>query len=223
MRAIKPLLLAVLLALPVWAALADSAFQTNDLASLNLGSVGEFWNDDKPEAHQDHGNFQRDPAYLGGSTLRGKNKAIAVAVFRSEAEAVKAMEALRADVASVIQPGGTNEFSGKWWFTSGIPNAVFVNYQNTIVTVSCYQSSFAESGALLQKTAASVIDRIKTAAMASNMRMGGSSLREACQFSAHSQPEFSHPFNSASNRSSGSPTTLLNEPEISSMIRSPCS
>jgi len=206
MRAIKPMLLTVLLALPVWAALADSAFQTNDLASLNLSTVGEFWNDDKPEANQNHSsaNFQRDPAYLGGSTFRGKNKAIAVAVFRSEAEAVKAMEALRADVASVIQPGGTN-------------------YQNTIVTVSCYQPSFAESGALLQKTAASVIDRIKTAAMASNMRMGGSSLREACQFSAHSQPEFFHPFNSASNRSSGNPTTLLNEPEIFSMIKSPCS
>jgi hypothetical protein len=165
------MLLTVLLALPMWAALADSAFQTNDLASLNLSTVGEFWNDDKPEAHQDHGNFQRDPAYLGGSTLRGKNKVIAVAVFQSEAEAVKAMEALRADVASVIQKGETNEFSGrKWWFTSGIPNAVFVNYQNTILTVSCYQPSFAESGALLRKTAASVIDRIKTAAKASNMR-----------------------------------------------------
>ena len=169
MRAIKALLLAILLALTGWTGLADSAIQTNALASLNLGNIGEFWNDDKPEAHQDHGNFQRDPAYLGGSTFRGKNKAIAVAVFGSEGEAVKAMEALRADVASVIQQGETNEFSGcKWWFTSGIPNAVFVNYQNTIVTVSCYQPSLAESSALLRKTAARVIERIKTAAQAFN-------------------------------------------------------
>jgi|GEM_PF-7052870 len=166
-RVIKPLLLASFLALPVWAALADSVFQTNDLASLNLGNVGEFWNNDKPEAHQDLGNFQRAPAFLGGSSFRGKNKAITVVVFRSEAEAVKAMEALRADVASVIQQGETNEFSGrKWWFTSGIPNAVFVNHQNTIVTVSCYQPSLAESGALLRKTAASIIDRIEITAEA---------------------------------------------------------
>ena len=136
MKTIQILLMAFLVPLRLWAEQPNAVFRTNDLAGLDLGNVGDFWKDDKPGVREDRSaaNFQREPTYLGGLRYAGKNKRIDVTVFQSEEYAVKAMEALRADVASVIEPGATNHFIGlKWWFTSGIPNGVFVICRNTVV------------------------------------------------------------------------------------------
>jgi hypothetical protein len=171
MKTIWIILMALLLSAQVWAEQPDSTFRTNDLPGLDLANLGDFWKDDAPPKREDASNayFQRAAAYLGGLRYIGRNKRVEVAVFRLQDDAVKAMEALRADVASVIVPGETNNFIGlKWWFTSGIPNAIFVNYRNTIVTASCYQPSFAESSALLRKAAVIIVDRIKNATETSN-------------------------------------------------------
>jgi hypothetical protein len=162
----------------------DSAFQASDLPSLDLANVGDFWKDDTSIVREDGagGSFSREKTCLGGLGYRGKNKGIQVAVFRSEEDAVKAMEALRADVASVILPGNATAWNQhdlrfahamtlprdaspwgerKWWFTfRAVPNAVYVNCRNTIVTVHCYQPPFDESKALLKKTAAMVAHRV---------------------------------------------------------------
>jgi hypothetical protein len=177
--------------LPIFVAAArsaqpDSAFQASDLPSLDLANVGDFWKDDTSIVREDSpgGNFSREKAYLRSLGYRGKNKGVQVTVFRSEEDAVKAMEALRGDVASVILPGDAtawnqhdvrfahahavtvpwdaSSFGGlKWWFTfRAIPNEIYVNCRNTIVRVHCYQPPFDESKALLKKTAAVVAHRV---------------------------------------------------------------
>jgi hypothetical protein len=162
----------------------DSAFQASDLPSLDLANVGDFWKDDESIVREDGtgGSFSREKAYLGSLGYRGKNKGVQVAVFSSEEDAVKAMEALRADVASVILPGNATAWNQhdlrfahamtvpwdanrlgelKWWFTfRAVPNAVYVNCRNAIVTVHCYQPPFDQSKALLKKTAAIVAHRV---------------------------------------------------------------
>ena len=141
----------------------DKFFPADSLGHLALAEVGTFWADDKPQVREDKSvaNFQRDAASLGGLRLRGKNKSITVAVFRMQQDAIRAMEELREDVASVIIPGGKHSlFPGLWWYTSGIPNAVFVNHENTIVRVSCYQPKYDKSKDVLIRTAAEVVDRI---------------------------------------------------------------
>ena len=130
---------------------------------MDLANVDDFWKDDQAQVREDRSsaNFQRATSYAGGLRFVGKNKRVEVAVFKTEGDVIKAMEALRSDVASVIEPGETNRFGGlKWWFTSGIPNGVFVVCRNTVVTVACYQPPYAESRFLLQATAATIADRI---------------------------------------------------------------
>ena len=171
MKTMKMILLIILLPLLTWAGQPIDTFQTNDLAGLDLANIGDFWKDDQPQVRGDRSaaNFQRDTSYVGGLRYLGKNKRVEVAVFRSDGDAVKAMEELRADVASVIEPGETDRFNGlKWWFTSGIPNGVFVVCRNTVVTVACYQPPYAESKSMLQATAATIADRINKTRKASN-------------------------------------------------------
>ncbi len=171
MKMMKMILLALLLPLHAWAGQPGDAFQTNDLAGLGLANIGDFWTDDKPQVREDRSaaNFQRETTYVGGLRYMGKNKRVEVAVFKSDGDAIKAMEALRADVASVIESGDTNTLVGlKWWFTSGIPNGVFVVCRNTVVTVACYQPPYADSKIMLQETAASIADRIRRTRKASN-------------------------------------------------------
>jgi hypothetical protein len=172
MKTINMMLLALLLPVGVWAEQPSDGFRTNDLASLDLANVGDFWKDDQAHIREDRSaaNFQREKSYAGGLRFVGKSKRVEVAVFKTEGDAIKAMEALRADVASVIEPGDTNRFGGlKWWFTSGIPNGVFVVCRNTVVTVACYQPPYAESKSMLQATAATIDDRINKTTKASNI------------------------------------------------------
>jgi hypothetical protein len=171
MKTIGTMLMVLLLSVQVRAEQPDPPFRTNDLPNLNLSNLGDFWKDDTPAKREDasKSNFQREGAYLGGIRYRGKNKKVEIAVFKSQGESIKAMEALRADVASVIKPGDTNSFVElKWWFTSGIPNSVFVVCRNTVVTVACYQPAYAESKSMLQETAAIIVDRIKKTMKTSN-------------------------------------------------------
>ena len=164
MKTIIISLLAILLPLHLWAEQPRDIFRTNDLVALDLVNIGAFWDSDTPEIriHRSNANFQREATFVGGLKYADKNKHIDVAVFKSEIDAVNAMEALRASVASVIVPGDSVTFNGlKWWHTSGIPNGVFVAYQNTVITVACYQPPYDESKGLLQETAITIVDRIK--------------------------------------------------------------
>lgn len=138
-------------------------FAAESLDRLALAEVGRFWADDKPHVRKDRSadNFQHHPARLGGLRLRGKNKKIGVAVFRTQQDAIRAMEELRGSVALVIVPGEKHDrFPGRWWHASGLPNAVFVNHLNTIVTVSCRHPKYDKSKDMLIRTAVEIVDRM---------------------------------------------------------------
>lgn len=152
-----------LLSLPGCSAPASVDFRMNDLPALDLSNVGNFWKDEL-QIREDSSRvrFRRETTYLGGLGYAGKNKHTGVGVFQSEAAAVQAMEAMRKDVASVIEPGATDEFGGRrWWFTSGLPNGIYVVCRNTIVMVHCYQPPYQRTEGMLQEAASTVVARIE--------------------------------------------------------------
>jgi len=129
--------------------------------SLSSLSLSDFWQGAKPEARDAPGGlFTRAPGYLGGKRWETKERHIGISVFVSEEAAVAAMEFRIKNVASVIKQGGDKGFAGRWWYTSGSPNGVFVSYHNAILEVQCDGGTYEDRAQLLLSTGGKVIDRM---------------------------------------------------------------
>ncbi len=159
----------------------DATFQAKDLPSLDLGNVGDFWKDEPATQKASPGGNFPGEAYLGSLEYTRGSKGIRVTVYRSQEDAVKAMEERRLLVAAAILPGDAtdwtqrdvrnthpvtvpwdaNTFGGlKWFWMAPSPGSVYVNCRNSIVEVERYQPPFDKNKELLRKTAAIVARRI---------------------------------------------------------------
>ena len=137
-------------------------FNTKDLSILSLENMTGFWNNDS--LRYGSKNYYRScSGYLGGIKITSDEKGIGVAVFGSQQNAIEAMEARINLVANVINSGDSHDIlKGKWWFTDGIPNAIYVNQWNTIVGVTCYHPNFEAVETLLKETTAEITRRINS-------------------------------------------------------------
>ena len=141
----------------------EKFFDPQKLPLLSLEEVNHFWQNDsiKYISNFIDGIFNDHSGFLGGVRYSGDKNIIGVSVFKSQADAIDAMELRRNNVAAIIVPGNSDEvFKGKWWFTDNIPNAVFVNQWNTIAEVSAYHPDYEEVKTLLMETAAEIAQRI---------------------------------------------------------------
>jgi len=140
----------------------EKFFDPQKLPLLSLSEVKNFWQDDSIKQISAYkGMFADHPGFLAGIRCRGDKKGVIVYVFKSQADAIQAMEGRIKNVACVIQPGAGNEIlKGKWWFSDCIPDIVFVCQWNTIIEVSCYSSDYAQVKALLMETAAEIAKRV---------------------------------------------------------------
>jgi hypothetical protein len=137
----------------------EKFFDPKDLPRLSLEHIGNFWDTDSLKYGSNP--FVSCSTYLAGVELRGNEKRIDVAVFKSQADAINCMEGRINTVANVIKPGTSNDIlKGKWWFGDGIPNAVFVNQWNTIVEVCHYHPDYEGVKTLLMETAAEIARRV---------------------------------------------------------------
>ena len=66
-------------------------------------------------------------------------------LFETPEAALTYMEDRIANVACVILPGSPAElFEGSWWVTDCIPNAIFVNQDNTIIELGYRNAEYSE-------------------------------------------------------------------------------
>jgi hypothetical protein len=134
-----------------------------ELSLSSLLSLADFWQGAKPEALDADPSgvlFTRAKGYLGGKVWKTKERNIGISVFVSQEAAVAAMEFRIKNVASRIKQGGDKGFAGRWWYTSGIPNGVFVSYHNAILEVGCYGGTYEDRAQLLLSTGGKVIERM---------------------------------------------------------------
>jgi hypothetical protein len=141
----------------------DKIFTAQKLPQLNLQYVGNFWDDDSIKQISDYMGalFENHLGFIDGVRYDGVNKNIGISVFRSQTEAIQALEGRINTVACVIQQGANNDIlKGKWWFSDCIPNIVFVNQHNTIAEVSYYIADYEQVKTLLMETAAEIARRV---------------------------------------------------------------
>lgn len=141
----------------------EKFFDPQKLPLLSLADVNNFWHDDsvKHTSFMD-GIFNDHPGFLGGVRYSGDKKGVAVSVFKSQADAIDAMELLRNNVAAIIIEGGKHELiSGKWWHTKSPSNAVFVNQWNIIIEVDYCYPAYEEIPSILIETVAEIARRIE--------------------------------------------------------------
>lgn len=141
----------------------EKFFDSQKLPLLSLEEVNHFWQDDsiKHISNFIDGSFNDHSGFLGGISYLGEHKGVAVSVFKSQADAIDAMELRRNNVAAIIEPGNSTEvLKEKWWFSENIPNIVFFNQWNTIAEVYYYQPDYEEVKTILMETAAEIARRI---------------------------------------------------------------
>jgi len=141
----------------------ENFFNPENFSLLELEDVDNFWIGDSIKHISDYicACFENHPGFINGVRYNGVNKNIGVSVFRSQAEAIQALEGRINTVACVIQPGVNNDIlKGKWWFSDCIPNIVFVNQCNAIAEVSYYHSDYEQVKTLLMETAAEIARRV---------------------------------------------------------------
>ena len=141
----------------------EKFFDPQKLPLLSLAEVNHFWQDDsiKYTSNFIDGIFNDYSGFLGGVRYSGDKNIIGVSAFKSQANAIEAMDLRRNNVAAIILEGGKHELiSGKWWFAKSPSNAVFVNQWNTIIEVAYYYPAYEELENILIETAAEIARRI---------------------------------------------------------------
>ncbi|MBC8183120.1 hypothetical protein H8E88_18610 [candidate division KSB1 bacterium] len=141
----------------------ESIFDSQKLPQLYLQDVGSFWDDDSIKHISDYmgAYFVDHSGFLDGVGYYGDKNIIVVSVFKSQADAIQAMELRRNNVAAIIDEGGKHELiNGKWWFAKGPSNAIFVNQLNTIMEVAYYYPAYDELEEILIETAVEIARRI---------------------------------------------------------------
>lgn len=138
-------------------------FDSQKLPQLYLQDVGNFWDDDSIKHISDYTGafFEDHSGFIDGVGYYGNKNIIVVCVFKSQADAIQAMELRRNNVAAIIDEGGKHELiKGKWWFARNPYNAVFVNQLNTIIEVAYYYLAYDELDSILIETAVEIAKRI---------------------------------------------------------------
>ncbi len=138
-------------------------FDSQKLPQLILQDVGSFWDDDSIKQISDYmgAYFVDHSGFLDGVGYYGDKNIIVVSVFKSQADAIEAMELRRNNVAAIIDEGGKHELiKGKWWFARDPYNAIFVNRLNTIIEAAYYYPSYEEIDNILIETAVEIARRI---------------------------------------------------------------
>jgi hypothetical protein len=138
-------------------------FDLNKIDQLKLESIKNFW--DKgfslDTSYFMDANFEQHPGFLGGQMIFSKNnKSIWISVFKTQFDAIDAMEVRRNNVAGVFVDGTSNVLTGKWWYGESIPNIVVVNQLNTILEIKIYHADFETVEDTLFTTANEVARRI---------------------------------------------------------------
>lgn len=139
-----------------------SFFELDKLNQLKLLGIKDFWNKElgidtssfMGAVFEDHSGF------LGGQIIFNKNRTIRISVFKTQFDAIDAMEIRRNNVACVFVDGNSNVIKGKWWYSICTPNVVVVNQLNTIMEIAIYQSDFKTVENSLITTANEVARRI---------------------------------------------------------------
>jgi len=142
---------------------SEKFFDPQKLPLLLLTEVNTFWQDDsvKHTSNFIDSYFNDHHAFLGGVQYSGDKNTIAVSVFKTQADAIQAMELRRNNVAAIINEGGKHELiSGKWWLAKSPSNAVFVNQWNTIIETAYYYPAYEAVPNILIETVAAIGRRV---------------------------------------------------------------
>jgi len=116
--------------------------------------------------------FEDYVGFIDGVRYEGDKNIIGVSVFKSQANAIKAMELLRNYVALIIIEGEKHQLiSGKWWFTQNPANAVFLNQWNTIIEVAYYYPAYDEIPNILNEVQEYAIQRFFFSSMPFDLRV----------------------------------------------------
>lgn len=138
-------------------------FAPLDIESLELENINGFWDGDSAKSISDEsrGLFIHYDGFLGGKSFRGEAKGIRVTVFKTQSDAIKAMENRIADVSCLILSGRSGKISNQWWYSDCIPKMVFLNEKNTIIEVYIYKEEFQEIENVLIDTAIEIQNRVE--------------------------------------------------------------
>jgi len=136
-------------------------FDPQKITQLHIEEFDSFWQEESIKNVSEIATFYDHPEFLAGKRYHSENKIIDISVFQTKEASIYAMDDLINTVACVILPGSSNDIlNSKWWFTSCIPNGVFLNQWNTIIEIGYYHSSYAEIEDFMIQSAAEVARRI---------------------------------------------------------------
>ena len=139
-------------------------FDSRNLNQLNIANIDNFWSEglDIDTSYYMGANFENHPAFIEGIRLfSGNGKAIWVSVFKTQKDAINAMELRIKDVACVINNGDQDEFENRWWYSDCMDYFIFVNQYNTIIEIDFSSNApFDLIKGILLDTAETVVERI---------------------------------------------------------------
>ncbi|MFZ5517615.1 MAG: hypothetical protein ACOY90_13290 [Candidatus Zhuqueibacterota bacterium] len=141
----------------------EEFFDPQKLPLLSLTEVGNFWGDDSLKHTSDFidSYFNDYSEFLEGVQYSGDKNNIAVSVFKSQVDAIEAMELRKNNIATVVVEGEKHDLiKGKWWLAKSPANAVFLNQWNTIIETAYYYPAYEEVPNILIETAAEIASRI---------------------------------------------------------------
>ena len=164
----KTRMTAILVLLPILATAArgteTNRIEATQLQRLDLSGLTNFWQGSAPEPTQRDPSgvlFKDSAGFADARSWWTKERSIGISLFASQEAAIAAMESRTTNVASVVTRGTNTVLAAKWWYTSGIPNGIFVCHRNAIVEVECYGGKYEDRAELLKSTVRRVIQNIK--------------------------------------------------------------
>jgi len=141
----------------------EKDFDVNDLSKLNIEQYDNFWNGEEILGASDYitAEFNRHSNFIAGIRYGSGTKKIEISVFKARKDAISAMEERIQSVACIIVKGDTKSFSCKdWWYSSCIPNYVFINQWNTIIEVTSQNQNFDEVKKFLMDSSLEIANRV---------------------------------------------------------------
>ena len=140
-------------------------FDPQKLSLLKLDSLENFWQGDTI-THKSNFitvHFNRHPSFLDAIRYSTKKRgAVSVSVFKNQKDAIRLMKERIHAVASVIYNGDSDEkIKDIWWYTRGLPPAIFINHNNTIVETYIIDYNYDKVKDNLIETALEISKRVE--------------------------------------------------------------
>ncbi|MGE5427349.1 MAG: hypothetical protein ACM3O8_05595 [Methylococcaceae bacterium] len=136
-------------------------FNPSKLDLLKLINLRNFWSEGLNIDTLTFHYFSGDIGYQDAIELHiKKHEGIAVSVFQTNIDAVRAMEYRRNNVSGIFIRGKHDIIPGNWWYMENLPSIVVVQKLNTILEVRNY-SDFDTVKDTLYNTAREIARRIE--------------------------------------------------------------